>query len=545
MTVRTATVFVFLVLIAACNQESKPPEPEAEELESKAPELTIMARGAAIAGANGIHFSPDNLLYVASVMGSNITVINPETGEIIRQLGAAEGVVGPDDLAFNSDGDFYWTSILTGEVAGFTAGGERLVAAQLAPGVNPITFSDDGRLFVSQCFFGVNLYELDPKGTQPARLISDQLGPGCGLNGMDWGPDERLYGPRWFTGEIVSFNVDDNSMRVEATGFKTPAAVKFNSKNELHVMDTGTGEIFKLGADERSVIATLTPGLDNFTFDENDNLFVSSFVDGFVKRVEKDGSSTDLLPSGMAHPAGITLWENQIVVADSNSIHFFNKTSGELELIQRNVFSVGEMGGAINLAADGSNLILVSWFDNDVRVWDPKAEKVIERYSGLAAPTAAVRYSGKLIATEHGNQRVVSLGESGVTELFSMEAPTGMSVHGGSLYVTDRELGRIYRIGSNHELLAQPEVVVEGLDAPEGVAASDDGFIVMEAAKGNIVAISEQGERQLLANIPAGSEAATNDQPPSMFFNGVGLDADGTIYVTGEASRMLYKISRP
>ena len=66
----------------------------------------------------------------------------------------------------------------------------------------------------------------------------------------------------------------------------------------------------------------------------------------------------------------------------------------------------------------------------------------------------------------------------------------------------------------------------------------------MEAAKGNIVAISEQGERQLLANIPAGSEAATNDQPPSMFFNGVGLDADGTIYVTGEASRMLYKISR-
>ena len=29
-------------------------------------------------------------------------------------------------------------------------------------GVNPITFSGDGRLFVSQCFFGTNLYEVDP-----------------------------------------------------------------------------------------------------------------------------------------------------------------------------------------------------------------------------------------------------------------------------------------------------------------------------------------------------------------------------------------------
>jgi len=68
---------------------------------------------------------------------------------------------------------------------------------------------------------------------------------------------------------------------------------------------------------------------------------------------------------------------------------------------------------------------------------------------------------------------------------------------------------------------------------------------VLEAAKGNVVAITEQGVRQQLANIPAGSEAVTDKQPPSMLFNGVVLDADGTIYVTGEASRMLYKISRP
>ena len=100
-------------------------------------------------------------------------------------------------MFFFSDGSWFWTSIMTGQVAGFDADGTLIEAAQLTPGVNPITFSNDGRLFVSQCFFGTNLYEVDPLGKAEARLISDELGPGCGLNGMDWGPDNRLYGPRW------------------------------------------------------------------------------------------------------------------------------------------------------------------------------------------------------------------------------------------------------------------------------------------------------------------------------------------------------------
>ena len=160
-------------------------------------EANIIATGANIAGANGLAIGPDGNLYVTSVLGSSISVIEPESGEILKTLGVEEGVIGPDDVDFYKDGSYYWTSIMTGEVAGFDDDGNRVIAAQLAPGVNPITFSDDGRLFVSQCFFGTNLYEIDPNGEQEARLISDELGPGCGLNGMDWGPDNRLYGPRW------------------------------------------------------------------------------------------------------------------------------------------------------------------------------------------------------------------------------------------------------------------------------------------------------------------------------------------------------------
>ncbi|MCB1647456.1 MAG: hypothetical protein KDI36_18480, partial [Pseudomonadales bacterium] len=377
------------------------------------PTLEIIATGANIAGANGVHFSPDGKLYIASVVGSNMTVIDPRSGDILQQYGGAEGVVGPDDVAFAPDGAWYWTSILTGEVAGFRPDGTRVVAAQLTPGVNPLTFSDDGRLFVSQCFFGTGLYEVDPAGVKPPRTIADDLGPGCGLNGMDWGPDGRLYGPRWFTGEVVSFNVDDNTRRTEVSGFQTPASVKFDSHGVLHVLDTGTGEVIRVDGDSKTVVATLSPGLDNFAFDASDQIFVSSFTDGFIKRVEADGSLTTLQPGGMAHPGGMAWINGQLAVADLHAVRFFDPASGEEVSTHRAVLGVDKIGGAMNLSTDGKNLILISWVDNDVRVWDLQRNELTEHYTGLGAPVDAVRYGDDLIATEHAGNRVIRLAQDG------------------------------------------------------------------------------------------------------------------------------------
>ena len=114
------TTLCLALLLTGCDQPGAPP-PTSEII---APSLTVLASGANIAGANGISFSPNNELYVASVIGSNITVIDPDSGAIVRRLGAAEGVVGPDDIDFRPDGSFFWTSILTGEVAGYNKDGE-------------------------------------------------------------------------------------------------------------------------------------------------------------------------------------------------------------------------------------------------------------------------------------------------------------------------------------------------------------------------------------------------------------------------------------
>ena len=533
-------------VLSACSSNDQGSMQESEQ-SLKDIEVEIIASGANIAGANGLAIGPDGNLYVTSVLGSSISVIEPESGEILNTLGVGEGVIGPDDVDFYEDGSYYWTSIMTGEVAGFDKDGNRIVAAQLTPGVNPITFSDDGRLFVSQCFFGTNLYEIDPDGEQEARLISDELGPGCGLNGMDWGPDDRLYGPRWFNQEVVSFDVDTNSMRTEVSGFNTPAAVKFDKNGKLHVLDTGAGVLYRIEDDKKIVVATLSPGLDNFVIGKDGRFYVTSFTDGFVKRVNEDGSITELQPGGMAHAGGITFFQDNVVVADLHAIRAYTK-SGIEAFTQRNVLGTGVMGGALNIASDGEDLILTSWVDNDVRVWNQAEQRVKWRSSGLAAPVSAVRYEGLIAVAEHGKSRVISLNKDGEVDSILAEdlpAPTGLTVRDGQLFVSDRSLGKILRIAQNGQRLSEPEIVAENLVSPEGFDFFGRKLVVIEADLGDVTMIDPSGDKSLLAKIPPGTQAASELQPPSQVFNGVAVDDNGNVYVPGETNRALYKISNP
>ncbi len=533
------SAYLPLLLVVACSEGDVALEPN-----PLVPTVEIIATGANIAGANGIAFGPDGLLYAASVVGSDISVLDPNSGERVRHYTARDGVIGPDDIAFAPDGAFYWTSILTGEVAGFNTAGEKVIAAQLPPGPNPITFSPDGRLFVAQCFLGTNLYELDPTGEAAPRIISDTLGPGCGLNGMDWGPDNRLYGPRWFTGEIVSFDVDDNSMRVEAAGFETPAAVKFNSKGELHVLDTARGEISSVADGVSTVAAKLSPGLDNFAFDDQDQLFVSSFADGFISAVNKDGSTRFLQPGGMAHAGGITIKDGKAIVADLHAIRSYNITTGEAVLTQRNIVGVGEMGGALNIAADGDNLILTSWFDGDVRIWDPVGKKRMAQYPDLQGPVSAVRYNGDITVAEHGKHRVVAFSDGHEIELATdLPAPTGLLIEQRNLYVSDRILGQILMIASAGKKLNKPVIVADNLTTPEGFVMTNRGFVVVEADLGFITEVNSAGDRRILAEIPPGTQAGSPAFPPSQVFNGIALVREGLLIVTGETNRSLYRIS--
>jgi streptogramin lyase len=118
---------------------------------ASSPVIHTLVEGAALRATQGIIFDDNDVLHIASFEARQIIVMDPETGEVLDTLGPEIGVDVPDDLIFGPDGSLYWTSFSFGDVGRLAPDGT-VTTQFIAPGVNPITFSDDGRLFTAQCF---------------------------------------------------------------------------------------------------------------------------------------------------------------------------------------------------------------------------------------------------------------------------------------------------------------------------------------------------------------------------------------------------------
>ena len=521
---KLSILFILFLLISCTNNEKV--------------NVEIFTEGAKISGVNGIHFGPDGYLYATSVIGSDISIVDTDNKTIVKRYGPKEGVFGPDDVAFNEKGEFYWTSILTGEVAGFNIQGEKVIAANLGPGVNPITFSDDGRLFVAQCFFGDGLYEVDPYGIKEPRSLKEDLGPNCGLNGMDWGPDGRLYGPRWFNNEVVSIDVDTGEMNVVVKGLNVPAAVKFNSKGVLHVLDTADGKVLKIIDGQLEVVASLLTGLDNFDFNSKDEIFVSSYADGSILKVT-DNNIVEILPGGISHPGGLAISQNNIVVADIQSVRAFNLSTKEEDWVLRNIFRSSPLGASTSAASLDNNIILTSWLDNTVKILDPSNGQIIKSFEGLNIPISTTKFDGHYAVALHGNTSISLLKEDGTLKILSDEfdSPTHVINYKDRLLVSDRNRGELITVSAEGDT----STLISGLDSPEGIAVINDTIFVYEGDTGEVKSIFDN-KISVIANLSAGSPAASPLQPPSMVFNGIVAHKE-KIYATDEMKRSIYIIS--
>jgi len=510
----------------------------------------IIAQGAALHGTNGLAFGSDNLLYIASILGREIVVMNPKTGKLLKRLGPDQGVEGPDDLAFGPDGSLYWVSYLTGEVGRLSPDGQKSTVAILAPGVNGIAFSDDGRLFISLVALGDALYEIDPQGEDQPRLIMENLG---GFNGITFGPDGFLYGALCFLGQVVRIDVDLGTISVVADGFDVPSAVKFDSKGHMYALESRKGEIVAVDATtgSKTTVARLTPVLDNFAFDSRDRLFVSSISDGSIVQVVPNSGAKHLLSKGgMVLPGGVAVIPRSqggesVFVADCWSIRKFNGLNGRQEDIERHTIGFSTMAAPITVSADGSNLILSSYQSNAVQVWNPDTHQVMENYSDLYSPMNAIRFQGDLVAAELMTGRVVRLSDQ-VSLASGLTVPAGLAASDDDLWVGDWATGIVWQIVSNGQTLSEPIPVATNLAQPEGLAVEDaKHLLVVEAGAGRLSRIDlETGMVSPVAeNIKLGAQAIPG-APPIWAFNGVAVGSSGTIYVTGDIDNVLYRFDR-
>ena len=511
-------------------------------------EVTKLVPGSAFHGVHGLGIDKTGRLFAGSVAGAALYEVDRGNGTAKIAIPSPEGMA--DDIAFAPDGTMAWTGFLTGDLYSRKGDGPIKKLASGLPGINSLAYRKDGRLYASTVFLGDTLYEIDVDGVKPPRMIMEKMG---GLNGFEFGPDDMLYGPLWFKGQIAKVDVDKAELTVVADGFKVPAAVNFDSKGNLWVVDTAVGQLVKVDprTGAKKMVAQLKPSLDNLAIDDKDRIFVSNMADNGIQEVDAEtGAAKQIIIGKLALPGGIGVvsdaGKDTIYVADVFAYRTVDGATGEVSEPARMHTAGGTLEYPMSATAKGDDVILSSWFTGTVQVIDRKTGATRAMMHDFKAPHDAIRLGdGSFLVNELGTKSLVRVnGEHGEVRtplIGGLEGPVGMvAASNSAVYVTEAFSGQVSKVETN----GYKTVIVSGLKMPEGIALMPDGKIVVaEVGARRIVQIDPQNGSltEIAGNLPIGL-AATPGGLPTNIPTGVGVGASGTIYFSSDIENAIYKV---
>jgi sugar lactone lactonase YvrE len=513
-------------------------------------EVTRLVPGSAFHGVHGLGIDKSGRLFAGSVAGAALYEVDRAAGTAKIAIPSPEGMA--DDIAFAPDGTMAWTAFLTGDLYARKGDGPVRKLASGLPGINSLAFRKDGRLYATQVFLGDALYEIDVEGVKPPRKIIEKMG---GLNGFEFGPDDRLYGPLWFKGQVAKVDVDKAELAVVADGFKIPAAVNFDSKGNLWVVDTALGQLVrvdtKTGA--KKMVAQLKPSLDNLAIDANDRIFVSNMADNGIQEVDPEtGNARQVISGKLALPGGIGVvsdgGKDTIYVADVFAYRIVDGATGEVSEPARMHADGVTLEYPMSATAKGDDVLLSSWFTGTVQLVDRKTGKTKEMLHDFKAPHDAVKLGdGSILVNEVGSKSLIrASGEHGKDRkvvISGLEGPVGMVAGpGDAVYVTEAFTGQVSKVGANGE----KSVIARDLKMPEGIALAPDGkLVVAEVGAKRLIQIDPKdgAVTEIAGNLPIGLPAAPGGLP-SNIPTGVGVGATGVIYFSSDIENAIYKVTR-
>lgn len=513
-------------------------------------EVTKLVEGSAFHGVHGLAIDKAGRLLAGSVAGAALYEVDIAGGNAKVAIPAPIGMA--DDIAFASDGTMAWTGFLAGDLYSRKGDGPIKKLASGLPGINSLAFRKDGRLYATTVFLGDTLYEIDVDGVKPPRQIMEKMG---GLNGFEFGPDDKLYGPLWFKGQIAKIDVDKAELTVVADGFKVPAAANFDSKGNLWVVDTALGQLVRVDpkSGTKTMVAQLKPSLDNLAIDDKDRIYVSNMADNGIEEVDPaTGQAKQIIIGKLALPGGIGVTsengKDTIHVADVFAYRTVDGMTGEVTEKARMHADGVTLEYPMSATAKGNDVILSSWFTGTVQVIDGKTGATRDMLHGFKAPhDAIVLADGSILVAELGTKSLVRVsGEHGkdhTTLIGGLEGPVGL-VGGsrGEVYVTEAFAGLVSMIDSNGE----KTVVAKELKMPEGIARASDGkLIVAEVGARRLVEIApESGEiTEIATNLPIGLIGAPGGLPTHIP-TGVATGASGVIYFSSDIENAIYKVTK-
>jgi len=501
-------------------------------------------------GANGLRTGPDGRIYVAQVTGSQISALDLETGLLDTVSAKGGDIIAPDDVAFDPSGNMYATEVMDGRVSvRDTRGGTRVLRDDL-PCANGITVHR-GRLFINECRDGGRLMELDGSGSI-VRILAENL---PSPNAMEVGPDGMLYFPVMTANEI--WRVDPDSkvhsepQRV-ARDLGVPDAVKFDAEGFIVSTQVASGQVLRVDprSGSQTVLAQLTPGLDNLTFAAG-RLFVSNFT-GEITEILAGGDTSTVVPGGLNWPLDLAVGDDGNLYVADGTYFYVVRADGSLETVGM-LFSPGYPGFVRGLAATGPGEFVVTTSGGQLARYRPGANETdylatdFDQLYGVATGPGDT-----VVFAELGTGRVLALRSGSVETLASSLCdPVGVAFDpDGNPLVAESGAGRVVRLSGS-----SAETVADGLRRPQGILVVDSQLYVVDAGAKEVIAFDlNSKERHTIASgLPVGAPPGVEPKPlkgmppfsgPQGPFAGIAAGRDGTLYVSADGDGSVLALRR-
>lgn len=452
------------------------------------------------------------------------------------------GVSICDDITADDKGNLFVTGTtpLVGEVYRIDKNGMKTIIASGLKAPNGIQYNHHtGRLFMSECFQGNRVFELDPTGVKEPRLLIDEnVIPVPEGFGFDPATDDLII-PDLASGKILRVHPDTGEFTTIAEKFVTPVALKVGPDKMAYIVELATGGVYRLSLDgqKREKLAQIMPGLDNLAITPDGRLFVTSYWDATVFEVATDGSGEykTLFPMGANNINGIIVKGGKVLIGDSIMVR--RVEDGKYIKTKLNAWAAHGMPLPLGLAdGPGDQIFWCDGVNNAVGIGSPATGEFKPVAGGLNRPMAVLmsKNGTKLFVAEYGSGQIteVSLKDGAKNALATgLEGPLALSIVDGMLYVAEAKAGRISKVNPT---TGKKEVFLNGVVGKPSALGNDGagGLLVLDGASQRLfrVGTKDLAVSIVARNIPV-AYGLVGSYPATEFPIPMTISANGDIYL--------------
>jgi len=482
-------------------------------------------------------------LILACGMLNRITIMDPDSGHVIREYGEEYGTTGvTDDVSEGPDGTLYFTQFWPGKVGWIKPDGTHGdIPTKLW--TNSIAVSHDGKwLYYGLCIGDDQLWRVRleenglPKEGAEHELVEEN---GGWSNSMDPSEDGYIYSCTNMYGELRRINPETKEITNLYTNVEFPSSVEVNdATGVLYCTEFHLGYITRVDLKikdpmkAKRVLAKVGPCQDNVACMDGPNprIFGSNFGDDWIFECYENGD-----PMRIIHQGGNLPFQIQ-VIKGAHGDRIFIKEPGRVREYfpaenRYNTLAHGEFWSYIEDKAFERGVPRinpkkpVTWTAsfNDYltmpfgRVMQPTAEghllcggnlgdtpggrlvlfdytnrKALRTVKNLDAVQDAIMVGKDIYMMESTEKefpiapRIIRITPDDKREtVFTGKSFVAFARTNDVAFASDMGTGTIYQVVKDGKWLPQPTEIVSGLNGPQGMTVANDGsLLVMEINEG-------------------------------------------------------------